>query len=184
LLLVFYASLTPMLLPFVLEVDEGALRFSLGTKFQTRHPQINYEWDLRMEKTMKPMLVAKMTLIVIGGICAAMPAAAQSFGKADVAPVSITGKVSCTKFGRGSITARKGMSVAQTIWYCATFQGGDYSVVSGNKIYRLAGDKNMLAKLAGENVTVGGHMLPEQTDEATVALMGTVEVSDVARSKD
>jgi len=133
---------------------------------------------------MKPILVARIALIVFGGICVALPAASQSSRKADAAPVSITGRVSCTKFGRGSVSARKGMSVAQTIWYCATFQGGDYSVVSGNKIYRLEGDKNMLAKLAGQTVTVGGQIVPEPSDEATVALMGTVAVSDVAPSKD
>jgi hypothetical protein len=137
-----------------------------------------------MEKTMKPMLAARMALIICGGIVAALPVAAQSSRNAEVAPVSITGKVSCTKFGRGSVTARKGMSVAQTISYCVTFQGGDYTVVSGNKIYRLDGDKNTLAKLAGQTVTVGGHIVPEPSDEATVALMGTVAVSDVAPSKD
>ena len=42
----------------------------------------------------------------------------------------------------------------------------------------------MLAKLAGQTVTVGGQIVPEPSDEATVALMGTVAVSDVAPSKD
>ena len=71
--------------------------------------------------------------------------AAQSQVKAEANAVSIKGKVSCSRFGVGSITARKGMSVAQTIQYCVNFQGGDYTLVSGNQIYRLAGDTNMLA---------------------------------------
>lgn len=126
-----------------------------------------------------------MAFIAFAGICAALPsAAAQSSAKADANGVSVTGKVSCTKFGRGTVTARKGMSVAQTIFYCATFQGGDYSLVSGNKIYRLTGDKNLLAKMAGQTVNVGGQMVPEQEDVAAVQLMGTVAVSEVVPTKE
>ena len=134
---------------------------------------------------MKGNLKSKLALIVFAGICAVVPSwASQSQAKADAGAVNITGQVSCSRFGRGSVTARKGMSVAQTIQYCVTFQGADYTLVSGNKIYRLTGDKNMLAKVSGQTVTVAGHMGPEQTDVATVQLMGTVAVSDVAPAKD
>jgi hypothetical protein len=134
---------------------------------------------------MKSNRTARIALIAFAGICAALPAAAsQSSARAEKDAVNITGQVSCSKFGRGTVSARKGMSVAQTIQYCVAFQGGDYTLVSGNKIYRLAGDKNALAKVSAQTVTVAGHMLPEQTDVSTVALMGTVAVSQVVPSKE
>lgn len=134
---------------------------------------------------MKSNLTLRLALVALAGICAALPSAAsQSSAKTDTNGVKIAGQVSCSKFGRGSVTARKGMSVAQTIFYCATFQGGDYTLVSGNKIYRLTGDKNLLAKMAGQNVTVGGQIVPEQEDVATVQLMGTVAVSEVVPTKE
>jgi hypothetical protein len=134
---------------------------------------------------MKANITSKLALIAFAGICAALPAAAsQSSTRADKDAVNITGQVSCSRFGRGTVTARKGMSVAQTIQYCVAFQGGDYTLVSGNKIYRLAGDKNVLAKMSAQTVTVAGHMVPERTDVSTVALMGTVAVSEVVRSKE
>jgi hypothetical protein len=60
----------------------------------------------------------------------------------------------------------------------------DYTLVSGNRIYRLAGNKDMLAKVSGQTVTVAGRMVPESTDTAAVTPMGTVAVSDVAPAKD
>jgi hypothetical protein len=134
---------------------------------------------------MKSNRASLTALIAFTGICAAVPiAVAQSSARPDANGVSVTGKVSCTKFGRGTVTARKGMSVAQTIFYCATFQGGDYSLVSGNKIYRLTGDKNLLAKMAGQTVNVGGQMVPEPEDVSAAVLMGTVAVSQVVPSKE
>ena len=126
-----------------------------------------------------------LALIGFASICAALPAAAsQSSVKADTNAVSITGKVSCSRFGRGSVTARKGMSVAQTIQYCANFQGGDYTLVSGNRIYRLTGDTKQLAKMSGQTVAVAGRMVPESTDTSSAALMGTVSVTEVVPAKD
>ena len=134
---------------------------------------------------MKTTITCKLALIAFAGVCAAMPSmSAQSQTKADANSVNITGQVSCSRFGRGAVTPRKGMSAAQTIQYCVVFQGGDYTLVSGNKIYRLTGEKNMLAKMSGQTVTVAGQMVPEQTDVTTVALMGTVAVSSVAPSKE
>jgi hypothetical protein len=115
----------------------------------------------------------------------AVPAAetAQSSTPAENNGVSITGTVSCAKFGRGTVTPRKGMSVAQTIQYCVVFQHSDYILVAGKQIFRLSGDRNQLAKLSGETVTVAGHMLPTPTDVETYALMGTVAVSNIAPTK-
>ena len=122
---------------------------------------------------MKSKLTYTLALIGFASICVALPsAAAQSSVQAEANAVSITGKVSCSRFGRGSVTARKGMSVAQTIWYCANFQGGEYTLVAGNRIYRLTGDTKQLAKMSGQTVAVAGHMVPEPSDTASVALMG------------
>jgi hypothetical protein len=126
----------------------------------------------------------KISLIVLAGVLALGPrVAAQSSVQAEANAVSITGKVSCSRFGGGSVTARKGMSVAQTIQYCANFQGGEYTLVSGRRIYRLTGDRNQLAKMSGQTVAVAGRLVPESTDTATYALMGTVAVSEVAPTK-
>jgi hypothetical protein len=126
----------------------------------------------------------KIALIVLAGVLALGPkVAAQSSVQAEANAVSITGKVSCSRFGRGSVTARKGMSVAQTIQYCANSWGGSYTLVSGNRIYRLTGDTKQLAKMSGQTVAVAGRMVPESTDTATYALMGTVAVSEVVPTK-
>jgi len=109
--------------------------------------------------------------------------AAQSSAKSDSGSVTITGRVSCSRFGLGSVTARKGMSVAQTIQYCANFQGADYTLVSGNQIFRLTGDKNLLAKVSGQTVTVGGHLNTDEKPGTSYALMGTVEATSVAPAK-
>jgi hypothetical protein len=183
-MLVFYASLTSMRLPCWMEADETQhWSFSIDESQASDSPPSGEK--VRLEETMKSNVAFKLALIAFAGICAAMPSwASQSQARADASAVNITGQVSCSRFGRGAVTARKGMSVAQTIQYCVTFQGADYTLVSGNKIYRLSGDKNMLAKVSGQTVTVAGRMLPEQTDVATVALMGTVAVSDIAPAKE
>jgi hypothetical protein len=134
---------------------------------------------------MKSKMMSRLALIGFATICAALPsAAAQSSVQAETNAVNITGHVSCSRFGRGSVSARKGMSVAQTIQYCANFQGGDYTLVSGNRIYRLTGDTKALAKMSGRTVTVAGRIVPESTDVATYALMGTVAVTDVVPAKE
>jgi hypothetical protein len=135
---------------------------------------------------MKAKWMARMAFIGFAGIWAVLPCSASqtSSAKADANSVNITGHVSCARFGTGSVTARKGMSVAQTIQYCVNFMHSDYTLVSGNRIYRLTGDKNLLAKMSGQTVTVAGRMVPETAETATAALMGTVAVSDVVPSKD
>jgi hypothetical protein len=110
--------------------------------------------------------------------------AAQSSRNSDGGAVTITGHVSCARFGRGSVTARKGMSVAQTIQYCVTFQHSEYTLVAGNQIFRLTGNNNVLAKMSGQTVTVAGKLSQDAPDVNTVALMGTVEVSNVVPAKD
>ena len=132
---------------------------------------------------MKNVAIYAGLFAVLASPFAALAApAAQSSAKSNSDSVTITGKVSCSRFGGGTVTPRKGMSVAQTIQYCANFMGGQYTIVSGNKIYRLTGDKNVLAKMSGQAVTVAGRL---NTDEPTAsyALMGTVEATSVAPAK-
>jgi hypothetical protein len=134
---------------------------------------------------MKSKMIYTMALAGFASICAVLPsAAAQSSMQAEANAVSITGRVSCSKFGRGSVTARKAMSVAQTIQYCANFHGGAYTLVSGNRIYLLTGDTKQLAKMSGQTVAVAGRLVPEPSDTASVALMGTVSVTEVVPTKE
>jgi hypothetical protein len=133
--------------------------------------------------TMKKVAIYAVLFAVLASPFAALAApAAQSSMKADSNGVTITGRVSCNRFGGGSVTARKGMSVAQTIQFCANFMGGQYTLVSGKQIFLLTGDKNVLAKMSGQTVTVAGRL---NTDLPTVSytLMGTVEATSVAPAK-
>jgi hypothetical protein len=161
-----------------------ALGIQVSDELHVRGPLVIT--NVRQENTMKSKLTYTLVLIGFASICAALPsaAAAQSSMQAEANAVSITGKVSCSRFGRGSVTARKGMSVAQTIQYCANFQGGEYTLVSGNRIYRLTGDTKQLAKMSGQTVAVAGRIVPEPSDTASVALMGTVSVTEVVPTKE
>jgi hypothetical protein len=129
-------------------------------------------------------IISRISSIVFAGALAlALMVAAQSSVQAQANAISITGKVSCSRFGRGSVTARKGMSIAQTVQYCTNFQGGAYTLVSGNRIYLLTGDKKQLAKMSGQTVSVAGRVIPEPSDTASVTLMGTVAVTEVVPAK-
>ena len=133
---------------------------------------------------MKKLAIYAGLFAVLVGLLAPLTAkAAQSSAKVEANAVSITGKVSCSRYGIGSISPRKGMSVAQTIQYCVNFQGGDYTLVSGNQIYRLAGDSNMLAKMSGQTVAVAGRMSTDQPVGTTYALMGTLQATSIAPAK-
>jgi hypothetical protein len=134
--------------------------------------------------TMKKVAIyAGLFAILISPLAVPTTTAAQSSVNAEANAVSVTGKVSCSRFGTGSITARKGMSIAQTIWYCATFQGGQYTLVSGKQIFRLTGDKNLLAKMSGQTVVVAGHVNQDEPEAASYALMGTLQATTIAPAK-
>jgi len=135
---------------------------------------------------MKNTISTRISLLAIAGVLAMAPmiSAQSSSMKADANAVSITGRVSCSRFGLGSVSARKGMSVAQTIQYCANFQGGEFTLVSGNKIYKLSGDTKVLAKMSGQTVQVAGRLVPEPTDTAAMVQMGTVAITDVVPTKE
>ena len=131
----------------------------------------------------KVAIYAGLFAILISPLAVPTTTAAQSSVNAEANAVSVTGKVSCSRFGTGSITARKGMSIAQTIWYCAAFQGGQYTLVSGKQIFRLSGDKNLLAKMSGQTVVVGGHVSQDEPEAASYALMGTLQATTIAPAK-
>jgi len=131
----------------------------------------------------KVAIYAGLFAILISPLAVPTTTAAQSSVKAEANSVSVTGTVSCSRFGTGSITARKGMSIAQTIWYCANFQGGQYTLVSGKQIFRLTGDKNLLAKMSGQTVVVAGHVNQDEPETASYALMGTLQATTIAPAK-
>ncbi len=130
----------------------------------------------------KIAIYAGLFAILVSLLAVPTATAAQSSVKAETNAVSVTGKVSCSRFGTGSITARKGMSIAQTIWYCATFQGGQYTLVSGKQIFLLTGDRNLLAKMSGQTVVVAGHVSPEEP-ATSYALMGNLQATSIAPAK-
>jgi hypothetical protein len=133
--------------------------------------------------TMKKLpIYAGLFAVLASPFAALATPAAQSSVQAEANAVSITGKVSCSRFGIGSITARKGMSIAQTIQYCVVFQHGVYTLVSGKQIYRLTGDTNLLAKLSGQTVAVAGHVSPEEPS-TSYALMGNLQATSIAPAK-
>jgi hypothetical protein len=51
--------------------------------------------------------------------------------------------------------------------------------VSGKNVYPLEGDKNQMAKLAGEKVTVVGHVITDLPQGATEAYQGTVAATSI-----
>ena len=131
----------------------------------------------------KKIICRISSIVFAGALALALMVAAQPSVQAQANAINITGKVSCSRFGRGSVTARKGMSIAQTVQYCTNFQGGAYTLVSGNRIYLLTGDKKQLAKMSGQTVSVAGRLIPEPSDTASVTLMGTVAVTEVVPAK-
>ena len=134
--------------------------------------------------TMKNLAIYAGLFAVLASPFAALAApAAQSSMKADSDSVTITGRVSCSRFGGGSVTARKGMSVAQTIQFCAHFMGGQYTIVSGKQIFLLTGDEKVLAKMSGQTVTVAGRLNTNEAERPSYALMGTVEATSVSPAK-
>jgi len=132
----------------------------------------------------KVAIYAGLFAVLASPLAALGSTAAQSSKNSDANGVTITGRVSCARFGRGSVTPRKGMSVAQTIQYCVVFQHSDYTIIAGKQIFRLTGDKNLLAKVSGQTVTVAGQLSPEAPDVTTYALMGTVAVANVVPTKE
>jgi hypothetical protein len=60
--------------------------------------------------------------------------------------------------------------------------GYSYVIVSGKNAYPLEGDRNKLAKLAGEKVTVTGHVDTDQPSNAKYTFHDTVAATTVVPS--
>ncbi len=130
---------------------------------------------------MKKLSIYAGLFVVLASPLAVLASPAAQSAKSHGDTVSITGTVSCSKFA-GPVVARKGFSIAETIHLCIS-QGYKYTIVSGKNVYPLTGDNNTLAKLAGQTVTVTGHVNPDQPVGATYALMDTVEATSVVPAK-
>jgi len=126
-------------------------------------------------------MTARQISFVLAGVLVLAPmVAAQSSSNAASKDVRITGTVTCSKYVN-SKPDRKGFTAAEAIRLCAS-QGYAYVIVSGKNVYPLQGDKNQMAKLAGEKVTVTGHVLTDQPEGATYAYQGTVQATTIVPS--
>jgi hypothetical protein len=127
------------------------------------------------------MIKMTVSFIVLAGVLALAPMiAAQSSSQAASKDVTITGTVTCAKYVY-SKPDRKGFPVAEAIRMCAS-QGYAYVIVSGKNVYPLEGDKNQMAKLAGEKVTVTGHTITDRPAGATYAYQATGEATPLGPS--
>ena len=125
--------------------------------------------------------VRRMSFIVCAGVLALAPmVAAQSSSQAASRDVTITGTVTCSKYIY-SKPDRKGFTATEAIRLCAS-QGYAYVIVSGKNVYPLEGDKNQMAKLAGEKVTVTGHVNTDQPEGVTYAYHDTVQATTIVPS--
>jgi hypothetical protein len=130
---------------------------------------------------MNKIIVYRIPLMIIAGVLALAPiVAAQSSLKTALNDVTITGTVTCSKYAY-SKPDRKGFTAAEAIRMCAS-QGYPYVIVSGKNVYPLQGDKNQMAKLAGEKVTVTGHVNTDRPAGETYAYHETVEATTIVPS--
>jgi len=126
------------------------------------------------------MTVRQISFVLAGLLALAPLAVADSAPQAAPKDVSITGTVTCSKYVN-SKPDRKGFTAAEAIRLCAS-QGYAYVIVSGKNVYSLEGNKNQLAKLAGEKVTVTGHVNTDLPAGATYAYQGTVSATTIVPS--
>jgi len=127
------------------------------------------------------MIKSTMSFFALATVLALAPiVAAQSSYQAASKEVNITGTVTCSKYVN-SKPERKGFTAAEAIRLCAS-QGYAYVIVSGKNVYPLEGDKTQMAKLAGEKVTITGHILTDRPEGATEAYQGTVAATTIVPS--
>jgi hypothetical protein len=132
-------------------------------------------------ETMIKMTTCRTAFVVLASVLALAPmVAAQSTSKPASKDVTITGTVTCSKYVY-SKPERKGFTAAEAIRLCAS-QGYAYVIVVGKNVYPLEGDKNQLAKLAGEKVTVTGHVDTDRPAGATYAYQETIAAKTIVPS--
>jgi hypothetical protein len=98
------------------------------------------------------MKITKLLLLIT--MSAAFAAAAEQ---------TLTGTVSDTMCGKNHMM--KNASAAKCTQECVK-GGSDYALVVGDRVYTLKGDKEKIAKFAGEKATVKGE-IKEQTVTVT-----------------
>lgn len=125
--------------------------------------------------------VCRFSLILFTSVLMLTPrVAGQSSSQARPDEVTITGTVTCSKYIY-SKPERKGFTTAEAIRMCAS-QGYSYVIVSGRNVYPLEGDRNKLAKLAGEKVTVTGHVDTDQEARGNYTYHETVDTTSVVHA--
>ena len=130
---------------------------------------------------MKNIIASRIPLMLIAGVLSLAPiAGAQSSMKGGSKDVTITGTVTCAKYAF-SKPDRKGFTAAEAIRMCIN-QGYAYVIVAGKDVYPLKGDKNQMAKLAGEKVTVTGYVDTDQPSGVSYAYHETVDATTIVPS--
>lgn len=124
------------------------------------------------------MTTYRIAFVALASVLALAPMVAAQF-TSNAAPkdVTVTGTVTCSKYVY-SKPERKGFTAAEAIRLCAS-QGYAYVIVAGKNVYPLEGDKNQIAKLAGEKVTVTGHVDTDRPAGATYAYQGTIAATTI-----
>jgi hypothetical protein len=103
---------------------------------------------------------------------------AQSPAKAAEDDVKITGTLSCSLFAT-SKPYRKGFTVAEAVHLCIS-QGYSYVIVSGRNIYPIGGDQKQLWKLAGETVSITGHVSDDKAKDRAFVFKEKVQATTIA----
>jgi hypothetical protein len=126
-------------------------------------------------------VVCRVSFIMFLSVLALAPlAVGQTSSSAQPAEVTITGTVTCSKYIY-SKPDRKGFTAAEAIRMCAS-QGYAYVIVSGKNVYPLEGNKGQFAKLAGETVTVTGHVDTDRAASSTYKYHETIDATTVTPS--
>jgi hypothetical protein len=128
---------------------------------------------------MSNKMVRGLLAIVLAGIFPLAPrVAAQTSPQKQSDDITITGTVTCSKYIY-SKPDRKGFTPAEAIRMCVS-QGYSYVLVSGRNVYPLEGDRNKLAKLAGEKVTVTGHVDTDVETNTSYTYHQTVSATTIS----
>jgi hypothetical protein len=127
---------------------------------------------------MNKTTVCRISFAALASAFALVPgAAAQSVAKAAENDVKITGTLSCTLFARTK-PYRKGFTTAEAVHLCIS-QGYGYVVVSGRNIYPIDGDSKLLWKLAGETVSITGHVNEDKAKDTSFVYKEKVQATTI-----
>jgi hypothetical protein len=122
-----------------------------------------------------------ISIVVLAvGLSAAPAMLGQAVSQVRPADVTITGTVTCSKYVYSS-PSRKGFTAAEAIRMCIS-QGYSWVIVSGRDVYPLEGDYGKLAKLAGEKVTITGHVDTERSINRNFVYHDVIDTTAVAPS--